>query len=1331
MAIELSNLWIAIGAKTSGLATGIADAGRIIGTFAANTKVQIAKINAAWAGFQEVSGMAKLTGGLTLLAAALALSIGPAIKFESAFANVAKTVEGTPQQLGQIRQEILSMADSMPLAATKIAEVAATAGQLGVATSDVTEFTRVMVMLGTATDLTADQAATSMARFTNIMQIPVRELPQLSAALVHLGNNSAATESEILTLGLRLAAAGAQLGLSGEQVLGLSAAMKSLGITAEVGGSSMSRVLIDMTTAAGPKLETFARLVGVTREEFSALVKERSPEAAGRLLLGFVEGLQKVDQSGGSVRLVLQELGLDSIRLRDTIIRLVVGGDQLAESLGLVSSASVYGGALLQEYGRFAETTASRLEILKNRLVGLAIDIGTPMLGGIAAAADAIGDALLRVQGILSPVTAELREFFGNLAEVAGVFVKALAGPAMLAAVGALTALSGVLAAVFNLINAGGPIAAAVIAALVADLLLVRPASVFATSGMAGVSTAFLGTAGAAGVASTALGLLKAALSNANWIGFGVLMLGIGMSLRDAGAAASEAGRALRQDLAGSLESGGWEAYTARIKAARDEIDRLKQIDNGSWSQSLLSVGQMIAKVFGVDVEDSVVNARAKIEEFTDIVNDPNIGQPFQIAVGAIADRLGLTEQAAFDALVATNTLDAAVTGGAKGWQTAVAAVQGYVDGLEVLGAQAGLTGEEIANQGATLEAYSKILGVSIESVLAAAELAGIAQDDLFDNQKMSENIPKLAEYTDIWGRVAAAIGESDDAVRASMATTDLLIAKQKELADAFDEVKQARDAAQFPLAHLAEATKAYAEATAEFKKGNISLEEYAKKLQDLNAAQAAVAPTAAEAKRIQKENADQFRDTALAAKETETAINQVLVEWGLLTTAEIGELQIKGQDTLDLARGKIKELREEVRDEIVAKLAADEGVTPQVFERALARGEVWATSKFEAEMAAATEGVFRDIADLLIQAGVWDETRAEAYLSGNFGDFETAMAVAVGQLETWKGPWVGIMTADNSDVEARESFSRDLLETWANDDYMAILSGDPAPAAAAAETARQTGRNFADDPYEAQFTADNSDALDKASFSRSTGRSFADDTYNAILTADNSHAMARTNDAKKNADEFNAKRPNAVLSATDNASGVIQGAIDRLNRFQSKSITLTATTINQSVGASTSSRFFSSSEFAQGGIVRAYAGGGTENHVAQIARGGWPVRVWAEPETGGEAYIPLAQAKRSRSTAILGTVAREFGYQVVPMAAGGVMRDQASLAAVMAAAGWRSLGSGRFDRTGMVNIHAPIVVNFEGGAGGLDVGDVERVVKRSVDQALSSVNRKLANARR
>lgn len=71
---------------------------------------------------------------------------------------------------------------------------------------------------------------------------------------------------------------------------------------------------------------------------------------------------------------------------------------------------------------------------------------------------------------------------------------------------------------------------------------------------------------------------------------------------------------------------------------------------------------------------------------------------------------------------------------------------------------------------------------------------------------------------------------------------------------------------------------------------------------------------------------------------------------------------------------------------------------------------------------------------------------------------------------------------------------------------------------------------------------------------------------------------------------------------------------------------------------------------FADGGIrppVYGFANG-TENHLAQIAPAG-AMRLWAEPETGGEAYIPLSRMKRRRSERILAEVASRFGGTYLP----------------------------------------------------------------------------------
>lgn len=65
----------------------------------------------------------------------------------------------------------------------------------------------------------------------------------------------------------------------------------------------------------------------------------------------------------------------------------------------------------------------------------------------------------------------------------------------------------------------------------------------------------------------------------------------------------------------------------------------------------------------------------------------------------------------------------------------------------------------------------------------------------------------------------------------------------------------------------------------------------------------------------------------------------------------------------------------------------------------------------------------------------------------------------------------------------------------------------------------------------------------------------------------------------------------------------------------------------------------------ANGGILYFGKGGFYENHIASIAKAG-EMRIWAEPETGGEAYIPMAPSKRSRSMNIMREIQARFGMQ-------------------------------------------------------------------------------------
>lgn len=161
------------------------------------------------------------------------LSTKAAIEFESSFAGVRKTVEATEEEFKQLENGIRNMSKELPASTTEINSVAEAAGQLGIKTEDILEFTRVMIDLGESTNLSATQAASSLAKFANVTKMSASNYSNLGSVIVALGNNFATTEADIVNMATRLASTGELAGLSEPQIMALATAMSSVGIEAE------------------------------------------------------------------------------------------------------------------------------------------------------------------------------------------------------------------------------------------------------------------------------------------------------------------------------------------------------------------------------------------------------------------------------------------------------------------------------------------------------------------------------------------------------------------------------------------------------------------------------------------------------------------------------------------------------------------------------------------------------------------------------------------------------------------------------------------------------------------------------------------------------------------------------------------------------------------------------------------------------------------------------------------------------------------------------------------------------------------------------------------
>lgn len=364
------------------------------------------------------------------------------ISFENSMASVKRTVGGDDNFINQLGTDFKQMSTEIPITTGELAQIATTAGQLGIAQDRVEEFTTVMAKLATTTDLTADDAATMLAQFSNVTGLTDYE--RLGAAIAQLGDSTATTASKIVQMSQGMAASASLAGMKPTDILAISAAVGSLGIEAQAGSTAMSTLInnIYKATETGEKLEDYARVAGMTGEQF----KRAWAEDAAGALNEFIQGLNDVERNGKSAIVLLDELGINNVRQTKAILGLASAGDLLTNTLAQSNQAWDANTALDEKAGIMYDTTQAKITMLENAFSNLKISIGDAFTGVIKDGAEAL-------TGIVQPIS----EFIEM-------------NPALVQGIGAAVAVMGGLTAAMVAYTAATKLAAAASAALTAAI---------------------------------------------------------------------------------------------------------------------------------------------------------------------------------------------------------------------------------------------------------------------------------------------------------------------------------------------------------------------------------------------------------------------------------------------------------------------------------------------------------------------------------------------------------------------------------------------------------------------------------------------------------------------------------------------------------------------------------------------------------------------------------------------------------------------------------------------------------------------------------------------
>ena len=379
-------------------------------TSIAETRSEVGRINQEMRGSSSVIG--GMSGSLMSLGLSLSTSVTPALAglgayaiqsasdMDSAYRDMRKTVDATEEEFVALRDAAIEFSMTNVTSADQIMSIQAIGGELGVATEDLKTFAETVSNLDIATNINAEDAATSLGQLSNILNdLNGDTMPNFSDALVRLGNNGASTESQIADIATRIGSMASIVGMSTPEILAWSSTIASTGQGAEAAGTAISNTIRDIETAVakgGDSLHAFAEVAGMSADEFAA-AWESDPSAA---LQAFIEGLNGIEADGGSALATLGELGITASRQTQAIQGLMqmIGGlnDNMQMSNDAWNGVSDQwgdAGDAAREAEKKAEGFSGAISILQNTAEALAAEFGESLTPIINALSDVLQGA--------------------------------------------------------------------------------------------------------------------------------------------------------------------------------------------------------------------------------------------------------------------------------------------------------------------------------------------------------------------------------------------------------------------------------------------------------------------------------------------------------------------------------------------------------------------------------------------------------------------------------------------------------------------------------------------------------------------------------------------------------------------------------------------------------------------------------------------------------------------------------------------------------------------------------------------------------------------------
>lgn len=328
--------------------------------------------------------------------ATLAAPVKAAMNFESAMADVRKVVDfDTPKQFKETEKDILSLTRKLPIVAYGLADIYAAGGQSGIARKDLLSFTQDAAKMGVAFDISADQAGQTMAEWRTSFKLNQKEVVDLADKVNYLGNVTAASAPKVTEVVTRIGAFGEIGGASSGQVAALGATITSMGVQEEIAATGIKNFIKTLTAgpAATKSTREALKMVGLDSNQ---LARDMQKDSEGTMIK-VLENINKIPKHA-QASLLTEIFGSESL---GAIAPLLNNTEELRKNFERVGDSSKYAGSMQGEFDARSQTTANSIQLFKNGINEIGINIGNIFLPPLAEGAQKLAEITSKVSDFM------------------------------------------------------------------------------------------------------------------------------------------------------------------------------------------------------------------------------------------------------------------------------------------------------------------------------------------------------------------------------------------------------------------------------------------------------------------------------------------------------------------------------------------------------------------------------------------------------------------------------------------------------------------------------------------------------------------------------------------------------------------------------------------------------------------------------------------------------------------------------------------------------------------------------------------------------------------